>query len=68
MSTADRKRKMGRPKLPPELALSKVIALRVTEQEWADIERAASNLGMKTHEWARHHLTRAARRRDDQTR
>lgn len=52
------KRKRGRPKLPKHKA-RKVFPLRVSDEERANMERAAKRAGKKLSEWARDRLLSA---------
>ncbi len=55
------KQKRGRPKKPVEEQLSAIFAIRLTPEERAEIEEAAT--GDKASAWARRVLLKAARKR-----
>ena len=60
MVTANKKPKMGRPPLPPEKRMDKLLKIRLTAADRAELDRAADG---DTATWARDVLLRAAKRR-----
>jgi len=52
----------GRPELPDNKKRSEIIPVRMTAEERADCERAATKAGERLSEWIRVHLIRAAKR------
>lgn len=54
------KRGPGRPPVPNKLAKAKLLSVRLTESERAQLERAAKRDGVGLSEWARRSLIRAA--------
>jgi hypothetical protein len=56
----EKKPKMGRPPLPPEKRKGAELRIRLTDDERAELDRAA---GKDTSTWARELLLRAAKRR-----
>jgi hypothetical protein len=59
MATTPKKPVMGRPKLPPDERMDKLLKIRLTAAERAELDRAA---GGDTSTWARELLLRAAKR------
>lgn len=53
---------MGRPKLPPAERLAEIVQFRLTSDERAECERAATKAGEKFSAWIRETLVRAAKR------
>jgi hypothetical protein len=56
------KPKRGRPRKPKAERVTEVVALRMTQGELADCERAASQADTKLSDWMRDRLSKAAKR------
>ena len=55
-----KKPKMGRPKLPRDMAKASMLTLRLTGDERATIDRAAESAGVRVSDWARRVLLSAS--------
>jgi len=53
---------MGRPKLAPAERLAEIVQFRLTSDERAECERAASKAGVKFSTWIRDTLVKTAKR------
>jgi hypothetical protein len=55
-------KKRGRPPTPEANSLSQITAVRLTQSERAECDRAAQRAGVKLSDWIRDRLTKAAKR------